>query len=195
MSRPRPSPLEPGSCGSTESESRLDNGTPLLEGAVRWAFGRFETAGLPLPAPVRITFSRYDELCKEAVARSRVQDGKWSLYFCFGEDDLCVDDECSTFAIGPKHALLHELAHVWLRANLSNEDRDDFTDFVGLTVWSDKEAEWAEMAMEHAADAVAFGLCDRPFDTWRFNGFSEDEMRARFEFLTARASLQPGNRD
>ncbi len=167
------------------------NGNPRLEEAVRWAFGRFEIAGLPLPSLVEITFTSYAELCEEAVGRARLHDGNWSLYFCFDSDDLCVDDGCSTFAIGPKHVLLHELAHPWMRANLNDDDRDEFMSFVDLTVWSDAEAEWAEMAMEHAAESMAWGLGDQPFNTWRLNGTSHDQMDAQFELLTGSASLQP----
>jgi hypothetical protein len=167
------------------------NGTPWLQASVRWALTRFEAAGLAFPSPVEITFTSNSELCDEAQGRGRLHDGEWSLFLCFDEDDLCVDEFCSSFATGPKHVLLHELAHVWLRTNLSDDDREAFTRFVGLSVWSDREVEWADQAMEHAAESLAWGLCDRPFTNPHLSE-SPDDLRAQFEFLTGRTALQPG---
>ena len=171
------------------------NGSPHLQAAIRWGLTRFEIAGLPFPAPIEITFTTYSELCDEATGRGRLHDGEWRLYLCFDEDDLCADPYCSTYSIGPTHTLLHEFAHVWLRDNLSDGDRLAFTEFVGLTVWSADDVAWADQAMEHAAEALAWGLCDGPFRSWQLADVDDDQMRSRFEFLTGRTPLHPAGID
>ncbi len=168
------------------------NGTDELESALRWALGRFEQAGLAMPAPESITFTRHLELCDEVLGRSMLTDDGWRLYLCFDETGQCTVDDCASLAIRPKHILLHELAHVWMYENLTDSDRATFTNRLGLEVWEDRTFDWADQAREHAAETIAWGLLDRPLNLYRIGLPDEVQLRSQFRFLTGREVIQPG---
>jgi hypothetical protein len=168
------------------------NGTEGLAAAVRWALHRYELAGLPIPEPQSITFTEYSDFCDLGPGRTRRTKQGWHLYFCFCEEDICPNDDYTSFALIPQHVVLHELAHVWLNANLTNETRTNFMAAVELDVWVDNTVEWHEQAGEYSAEVVAWGLFDRPLILPKFGSPEQAELHFLFELLTGQKPLRPG---
>ncbi|MFW2382357.1 MAG: hypothetical protein ACN4GZ_11405 [Acidimicrobiales bacterium] len=172
---------------------RVYNGTDRLEAGLRWALERFDKAGLAVPNPASVTFTRHLELCDEVLGRSVLGPDGWRLYLCFHENGHCVDDACESLTIRPKHILLHELAHVWTHQNLNDDVRAELMARLGLDVWEDRDAEWSEQAREHAAETIAWGLLDRPLNLYRIGLPDEDQLRSQFFLLTGQDAIQPGS--
>lgn len=79
--------------------------------------------------------------------------------------------------------LLHELAHVWIGQNSSQEDA--FTAAMGLPTWSNRDYPWHERASEHAAEILMWGLQDGAYDIdARLRGPECGELADAYEMLT-----------
>lgn len=155
------------------------NSTGELDELVRWALGRFERAGLAVPAPTRVSFPP-SERCRRAASGLAVDTGDGvQVQLCFG-----------TEALGPGAAsnapftLLHELGHVWAAQNLAEGERAAFVAWRGLEAWRDPEAGWAEQGSEHAAETIAWGLMDHPVDVARLPDAGCDRLSEGFHMLT-----------
>lgn len=109
-------------------------------GQVAWALDRFEEAGLQLP-PVELTFHDGAGHC----------DGHPGLY---RPGDVARIEICSS----TNHVILHELAHVWEGAVVTDDVRDRFADHWNVNNWNDHMAPWDERGIERAADTVAYVL-------------------------------------
>ncbi|MBT8240651.1 MAG: hypothetical protein KJN63_05435 [Acidimicrobiia bacterium] len=168
----------------------IRNGTAALEDVVRWALERYELAGLPVPEPNSITFTEYSDRCNEEPGRARRDKDGWHLYLCFCEEDFCPTDDQPTVAAFPQRVLLHELAHVWLYANATDQTRTEFMEAVGLAVWVDSSVKWREQACEYAAETLTWGLFDRPVALYKFGSPTDAELQDHFNLLTGRDALR-----
>lgn len=109
--------------------------TPWLE-KVELALKRFEEAGLELPADLTIRLEERGEYCR----LPHTTYDPPTVVYCVpwhGED-----------------AWEHELAHVWVEATLSDEDKEAFRDWLGLPTWRSREYPWIRRATEWAAVAI-----------------------------------------
>jgi hypothetical protein len=134
---------------------------------VRWAIGRFEAAGLAGP-PVQMQFH----------ADLRDCDGHLG-YAGRGRVDLCttaVDDMAY-------HAVLHEMAHLWLDANTSQTMRDRFLRLRGLRSWNETRDPWELRGYEQAAELMAWVLGERII-TPKIPDNDPEVLADVFEFLT-----------
>lgn len=140
-----------------------------------WAFGRFEQAGLVLPA-VSLVFHDEKETCHG-------QNG----YFHPGSPDRI--DICGfnwdRFLVTPRKVILHELAHVWVHENLDEDSRNEFLDLRGLQVWQDGKASWADQGQEHAAEIIAWGLMDEEISMTSIGEADPSQLAEAFDFLTS----------
>jgi hypothetical protein len=167
------------------------NGTGRHDGLLRWALQRFADAGLPPRLPRSVAFL------------PQVPD-PWRAYgFLTGSNapDIgvpvpdprtCAEPACS-WSPAAKHAMLHELAHLWLtptpylglaqRVPAGRTGRD-WAAAQGL-VWDDPELAWEQRAGERAAEILAWGLMDQPdrVDT-RLGDPSCAELAQDFRTLT-----------
>jgi hypothetical protein len=117
-------------------------GTGDQRAMTAWAVGRFEASGLPLPA-LEIRFLRDRALCGGHLGL--YADGV--VYECHRHTDLLAS-----------RGLLHEIAHGWLVANLTEIEQERFLELRGLTTWNSKEAIHDERGSEQAAEIMAWAL-------------------------------------
>jgi hypothetical protein len=106
---------------------------------VTWARGRFHAAGL---TPPRVRFVFHDDTAKCRLRRGLFNPNTRSIEICHLN----------------RETLIHELAHAWIDANLSEEARAAFMRHRDLTVWNDHSVPWTHRATEHAAEIVAWGV-------------------------------------
>ena len=147
------------------------------EELVRWAYGRYEHAGLRVP-PTDVHFHPDTSGCYGHLA------SEWN-----GRVDICVVI-VSEIA---RDALLHEMGHAWIAENVSAEVRERFLRMRGLTAWNDPNVIWDERGFEHAAETLTWALGNR----WLEPGIPDHDpgsLTAAFELLTGRLPLpHPGN--
>jgi hypothetical protein len=122
---------------------RLHEPTPIQEGIVGWAIGRFRSAGLELPS-VEVYFHDGPEGC-----------GGNSGYYVWGRLDLCTGEKDTPYVRG---TIVHELSHAWLDLNVSDDTRSEFQRVRRLSTWNDHRQPWGLRGCEQAAEVIAWFL-------------------------------------
>lgn len=146
---------------------------------VRWAFGRYEHAGLEVP-PIDVHFHPDTSGCYGHIGS---QLGR--------RVDVCVVI-VSEIA---RDALLHEMGHAWIDENVSAPVRDRFMAMRGLHAWNDQSVIWDKRGFEHAAETLAWALGHR-YLAPGIPDHDPDRLTAAFELLTMGLPLpHPGNVD
>lgn len=148
---------------------------PELEAFVRGRIELFDEAGLDLPA---IRFVNCED-SSDCLGRQGMV-----IHHAEGAEVRLCDDE-----VGPwlEWVVIHELAHVWDKYQLTDEARQAFLDLRGLKTWRD--APWHERGAEHAAEIMVWGLIDRPVRPGHIDHNSCDELLAGYETLTGQPPL------
>jgi hypothetical protein len=111
----------------------------------RWAVRRFEAGGLEFPE-VEIHFHADLSGCSGHLGVATP-----------GRVDVC------TLSVDPasRHAVLHELGHVWLVVNTVQALRDRFLRLRGLSDWNEGSDPWELRGYEQAAEIIAWTLGER----------------------------------
>ena len=148
-------PVDTGS-GTVE----IRNGWPPSDDAVRWAFGRFDAAGLPLPIVTAIAFDPFDEKCEELSGFADWRGGSTEILICLDSSRIRQpqgDDGADRLPLG-SNLLLHELGHAWVVNHTDEGTREEFLGRLGLDSWDDRGEPWRERGVEWAAEVLAWGL-------------------------------------
>lgn len=145
-----------------------------------WALGRFQQAGLELPLLI-IAFHDDKQPCQGHVGLYRSGDTP--------RIDICGFN-WDRFLITPKRTLLHELGHAWAGATLTEETREEFVQFRGLSTWGDDRFPWAEQGSEQAAEIIAWALLDDELVMASIRNSDPQDLREAYELLT---SAQPSS--
>lgn len=131
---------------------------PSDAAVIEWAEARFSGLGLALP---EIEIVVFDDL--------RDCGGHVGMYYPGRQRlELCRVDQKS---------VLHELAHAWFDASLSDATRRAFVAHRGLAAWNDREDPWNMRATEHAAEIMVWALFET--DTtlaWREGGVASRRL-------------------
>jgi hypothetical protein len=127
-----------------EHEVRIYGAPPQIA-LSSWAIRRFQRAGLAVPHG-EIHFYADLGAC----------DGHLG-YAAGGRIDVCTLDVDAM----SRHAILHELAHIWLDANTSQLQRDRFLELRGLSAWNKTTDSWMWRGYEQAAELMAWVLGER----------------------------------
>lgn len=165
------------------------NGTPELDGFLRWGFSRYEAAGLPVPQVASVTFLSAREACYNLGGQASATEQGTSITLCRAPDDLCPDGACDDSPARHRQLWLHELAHSWLDEYTDEVTRATFLEMVGLTRWADRDDPWTDRGEERAADTLAFGLMDEPVELVPEFHADCDERTARFRILAGHDPL------
>lgn len=120
-------------------------GTPIQREMVRWAVGRFDAAGLNLPQ-LEVRFHPDREGCRGRLG-----------YYAEGVVDVCRRH----MDLWASREMVHELAHGWVAANLTDADRARFLALRGLVTWNDDTVPWEGRGFEHAAEIIAWAIGDQ----------------------------------
>lgn len=169
--------VSPSHSGGPAPETTIETSDPDQRRMAEWAFGRFEEAGLVLPAVV-----------------IRFQGS--SLALCDGPRGLTFTDRipmevsmCWTDAF----VLLHELAHAWEAHNLPEHRRQPFMALRSdVDSWAGADVPWHRRGAEHAANVVAWGLLEDPYPISRTYPNDPDSLMEAFRVLTGAAPLHDG---
>jgi hypothetical protein len=145
-------------------------GSPDQIAMVRWAVGRYERAGLRLPA-LKVTFHDDTAPCK----------GLMGLYGG-GRVSMCTGP--GTNAI-PRMTILHELGHAWSERAVAGDVRGRFLRLRHLDQWDAVDEPWADRGWEQVAEIMAWGLGDR-IVTPRIPDHDPAALRAAYELVTDR---------
>ena len=146
----------------------------------RWAFDRFDQAGLELP-PLSLSFHDDRSGCEGHVGYYRPGTPP-SIDICGFNWDL--------FLVTPKKTILHELAHAWDQQTLDNQTRNRFLDARELDTWQDNSVAWEKQGIEHAAEVIAWGLMDEDLLLVSIGETDSVQLADAFELLTGRAPLK-----
>ena len=121
---------------------------------VEWARGQFRTAGLILPA-VEIAFSADADDCVGEQGVYRRSAGAHSVTVCVPDREGAAIDHRR------RRTLLHELAHAWDHAALTDVDRERLLPVLDATDWYDPGAAWDQRGVERLAETLTWGLLDQ----------------------------------
>ncbi len=153
--------------------------------SVRWAVDRFSRGGLELPQVV-VAFDESDRPCDG-------HDGLFRNHGGVGRIDVCTHN---------RYIVLHELAHAWEQANLTDEERAAFMAQRGVEAWNDKSRPWKERGVEALAEVITWGLYDHPVagSTEKAEAFllitgREPRQRAANAAATVQAGARPDDWD
>ena len=108
---------------------------------LHWAVGRFTDMGFALP-PLDVTFHDDRDECHGF-------NGTYQLQAEVAIINICV---------AKLHTILHELGHAWEAGAVTDEAREGFMRYRGLTSWNDQDADWDERGIEQAAVTIAMVL-------------------------------------
>lgn len=161
-----------GGCGPAQPPPAIIHvlaATEAQEARLRQAADRFAEAGLELPA-LTVRFSDRVEDCGGRMGQFESTERPWRITIC-GSADFLYE---------------HELAHAWEKANLSDEDRHDFTALSGHESWASSRDSWMDRGVEGVAFIIQQGLLTSPLA----HPLSPEMARRMelFEFLTGRPS-------
>ncbi len=144
----------------------------------------YADAGLELPADLGVTFHDTIDACDSNLA-TVVEDDGYRVRICWAHEHPAVEQQLRT------QALVHELAHVWMRANLADETRQAYLDFTGLASWRSAATPWAERGCEHAAELITKKLLDPPVPFIDFSGEPCEHWDAAYAVLTGAVAPAP----
>jgi hypothetical protein len=144
---------------------------------VRWAYGRYERAGLEVP-PIDVHFHPDTSGCYGHLGSALGR-----------RLDICVVI-VSEIA---RDALLHEMGHAWVDENVSASVRERFMHMRAVQAWNDQRVIWDERGFEHAAETLAWALGHR-YIAPGIPDHGPVQLIAAFELLTGGLPLpHPGN--
>jgi hypothetical protein len=169
-----------GAPGTGATGHTIEGFSPAEEAVIGWALGLFEQAGLRLPG---IDFRRH-EPGRACGGRPGWHEGNRHR----SSIAICTE---ATGAVG-EFLVLHEIAHAWDLAVLTDERRQAFGTGRGLRAWWGADPDhWHEYGAEQAAEVLVWGLIDRPARMSRlprpFDGCAE--LLTGYRLLTGRDPL------
>jgi hypothetical protein len=141
---------------------------------VDWAVGRFEAAGMELPA-LRVVYHGDDaDPCAGYLGVHRQVDDVHRI-------ELCTSLRGRVMEV----LVLHEMAHAWIEREVGDDAREQFRQLRGWTHWRDHAAvAWHENGSEQAAEILAWGLLDRPMQVVRIHEASCEDLVVGYRTLT-----------
>jgi hypothetical protein len=152
---------------------------------LRWAYERFETAGLLPPRVASVTFADATGRCAGVAGRVTPHaPGSADILLCLGERAVCRDEACTTFRQSAQQTVLHELAHAWALTWLDAAARERYRDLTASPSWSGADDAWADRAGERAAEILMWGLSERPTRLARLGGPPCAQVAEEFRQLT-----------
>jgi hypothetical protein len=153
---------------------------PDQQARIDWAVDLFRQADLSLP-PVAFIHETTLDACEGREGSQVFGDGRSTIHIC--TDDAGAAEEL---------LFVHELAHAWDHANLTDDRRAAFMTLRGLHTWQGTDprgSDWLDRGAEHAAVIMTWGLMDRPMMVVTIRDATCPRMLAGYEMLTGRPPL------
>lgn len=154
------------------------NGATRVESEmIRWALGRFQLAELDLP--------QFDVFFHDGLEQCQ---GFIGLYSASRRRVVICNRGGRTTE--PRHTVLHEFAHAWSMARLTEIEIDAFVSFRTLESWHSPDLAWWQRGDEQAAEIIAWGLQDtNEYRSIWIRTETCDDLAAAFELITSRRPL------
>lgn len=130
-------PVEDG----TVPELEVTGGGQEARASTDWAAAIFARAGLALPS-VAVAFHESDEPCGGFGGRFRPRETPLGI-------DICNPHRL---------IILHEFAHAWEHATLTDTEREAYLELRGLQSWNDSNVACQDRGIEDLAQVVVWGL-------------------------------------
>jgi hypothetical protein len=160
----------PGDAGGAVEIARrveVEGATPDQLELVRWAVGRFEAAGLDVPA-VDVEFHADRSGCGSHTGFARGREV----------------DVCTTLVNAmTRRVLLHEMSHIWLDQHTDASTRAAFLRTRGLSSWNSSDDEWRNRGYEQGAEIIARAIGERIL-TAQIPDHEPAELDVAFDLLT-----------
>jgi len=147
------------------------------EAAIDSALHRYRVAGLENMPPLEV----------HVHASHRPCNGGLGLHHA-GRIDLCTKDSSEPYA---RKFALHEMAHAWAGANVSQEILERFMEVRGLEGWNDQSSPWKERGIEQVAEVITWGLGEGEIQPLLPEPTEAAELQWLYEMLTGRAPITP----
>jgi hypothetical protein len=192
MEIPEPLALElTGKVGHEGVSVDIYNGRPESDVLVAWGLERFSRAGLAPPLVTSVAFLFDESRCDGFRGYYTSGETRADISLCFLPENACADEACTAWTAMSKFILLHEYAHSWMDANVSETTRAEFLDLVAVPRWADLGDPHDDRGVERAADIIALGLID-DFGQLAIVRETTCEVReSAFRLLTGAASISP----
>lgn len=130
--------------------------TEAEQALVDWARDRFSQAGLELPE-LTVRFDPSRELCgRHEGLYHHTPDGERVVTIC------APDSGTYAAELQARRTLLHEFAHAWDVANLSEQDHEELARILGADAWNGPDVSWEDRGVEQLAETFVFALLDQP---------------------------------
>lgn len=169
--------VSPSHSGDPVPNISIETANPDQRRMAEWAVGRFEEAGLVLPAAVIRFRGRNLALCGGAQGLTFTDRIPMEVRMCWSDAFI----------------LLHELAHAWEAHNLPEHRRQPFMALRSdVDSWAGAGVPWHRRGAEHAANVVAWGLLEDPYPISRTYPNDPDSLIEAFRVLTGVAPLHDG---
>jgi hypothetical protein len=177
--------------GTDTSAAAAPVGPPTVTGlstqeaeVLEWALSLYGEADLAVP-PIDVIGHDSRDGCRGHTGYHLRQQGRSTIHIC-GEYQR-------DFA---EILFLHEIAHAWDLATLSDSGRTAFLELRGLVQWweADGDRPWDELGAEQAAEIITWGLRDRPMKVTTIPAADCDSLEAGYLALTGGPPLH-GFRD
>lgn len=123
-------------------------------GLVESSMMRFSDIGLQRPPHVVVSFHDDVEQCAGNLGLSTVENQLPRIRICWSHEDPGVQ------RVVREQALVHEVAHVWLDANVSDISRNEFVALTGSDSWNLGSTTWTERGVERAAELLTWAALD-----------------------------------
>lgn len=155
-------------------EVRLHQPNQERRELIEWAVNRYRAAGLDVPS-VDVYFHAEPAGCRGNLGYTRGQ-----------RIDFCVR---LAMEPGPQRIVLHELAHVWAEAHLTDDARSAFIEMRGAATWNDLAFPWKDRGTEQAAEIIAWGLGDGSMSPMVHGDLDPSSLAEGFRMLTGAEPL------
>jgi len=155
---------------------------------VAWAIDRFGEKGLVFPDVAEIVFPP-TAACEGGLSGVAVhREGGSSIDVCATTEDVSPEDATDDFSPTRtvRRTILHELAHIWNSAHVSDYRKEAFVAERGLDVWIGDGIDWDRRGSEHAAEILMWGLMDEAVPMLRLKQRSCADLAAGYRILTGR---------
>jgi hypothetical protein len=154
---------------------RAIGATAAEEALLAWAKSRFHAAGLTLPA-IDVYYAPDSQSC-DGLAGYAAAGGETPLqvHLCSGADPQ---------SLVAHRVLLHELAHAWAAATLTERTRKEFLTLRHLPSWEDAGTPWELRGTEQAAEVMAWALLDREVPVVTIRDADPATLAAAYRVLT-----------
>lgn len=156
---------------------------------VEWTIERFAENDLVFPEVAEIVFPP-TAACEGGVSGVAVhREGGSSIDVCTTAETASVEEETGVYVPtrAERRTILHELAHVWNFAHVSEYRKEAFVTERGLEAWIGDGIDWDRRGSEHAAEILMWGLMDEAVPMLRLEQRSCADLAVGYRILTGRA--------